>query len=179
MPVLKYPRLTPQEKMEIIDYWKYHRSSYQTISQFFEKKWKKQVNVHVVSDIILQWKKHNTIRGVRNSSTLHSVLSCAISEALSLMDESGQSLSKNCLYAMCLGEVWNLGLQSVLPMEEFDSILLKSKYLVGDMYTPLKQPEDVSQEVNDLIHSVPPSLVYYLDFFQLFIKYFQFPSRVM
>ena len=68
MPNLKFPKISPQEKVELLDYWESHRTSYSVVAHYFERKWKKKINVGVVADIILQWKKHNYIRGLSHIS---------------------------------------------------------------------------------------------------------------
>ena len=59
-----YSKLTSKQKLEIIEYWSKFHYPYATICDYFKSRWNREVNASTVADIIQQWKKKKTIRGV-------------------------------------------------------------------------------------------------------------------
>ena len=170
MPNLKFPKISPQEKVELLDYWESHRTSYSVVAHYFERKWKKKINVGVVADIILQWKKHNYIRGLSHISMRGSALALSVMEAMSIIDPCGVPISKNCLYSMCIGEMNDQETSSFLSMDSLDAVLRNGGINFDDMYIPSEVVADDTQSIQELLKGYPPSRVFFLDSFQLFFR---------
>ena len=171
MPNLKFPKISPQEKVELLDYWESHRTSYSTVAQYFERKWKKKINVSVVADIILQWKKYNYIRGISHISLRGNVLALSVMEVMAIIDSCGFPISKNCIYSMCIGEISDQETSSLLSMDSLDTVLRNGGIDCNEMYIPTEVGLDETQNVQELLKDFSPSRVFFLDYFQLFFKW--------
>ena len=169
-----YSKLTSKQKLEIIEYWSKFHYPYATICDHFKSRWNREVNASTVADIIQQWKKKKTIRGVTKVSHQQAILLACIKETLHQVAELGFSISKQSLHAICLGELADCEVDSSsCKFESMETLLQDNQISLTSYYsdTSVNNLELCSlQQVQEILQSSSPSTILFLVSFSLFFR---------
>lgn len=169
MPKKKFPRLDHQEKQELIEYWESSRKSYNELSKYFEKKWRKKISLSVVSDVIYQWKKNRHVRGTSKVDLFEESWRSNLSEALGALHSTSLTISPACFYSIFFGELYN---QDLVP-SSFESKSLEEMFERNHNIVLSAQQHPFCMELADLdkiAADYSPSRTIFVDYFQLFYK---------
>lgn len=101
----KYVKLTSSQKLEIVKFWEENHCPYHTIATHYSQKWGQNIRTSTVADIVNYWRKWKTVRGASKASTQNMALNECVVQSLLLSQNLGLCISKECIHAVCLGEL--------------------------------------------------------------------------
>ena len=124
----KYAKLTPAQKVQVLEYWMKYRCSYPILCEYFSAKWNINITKSTIADIVQQWKKHKNIRGIEKTSYLKDITIKVMKKVIGLVNGIGYSISKQSLHAICIGDVLSRGFNpKPITLEIIESLLQSNK----------------------------------------------------
>ena len=160
-----YTKLTAKQKEEIIEYWDKYLYPFSAICRYFSKKWNQSIKKSTIGDLILQWKRFDSIRGINKIESMEKCINSCVKTVLQEQEEFAWKLSDKIIHCICYGELMNKGFDpSLLCFQQVaDALSLYPTHLLSEGVR-----NSHSEEMIKLQQEFSPSHIFFLDFFHLF-----------
>lgn len=171
---MNYTKLTARQRLEILDYWSRTHYPYSVICSHFSEKWHQEVRKSTVGDLVLEWKKSNSVRGSNKVECIDRTLHMCVKELMLTLESQKLEMTDELIYQICYGEVMNRGFNvSSLTLEQVKQLL--SLYHHSDVESYLQDNLNLEDVLKlQLDHS--PLHTFYLDTFQLLFRCIPYQS---
>ena len=161
----KYVKLTSSQKLEIVKFWEENHCPYHTIATHYSQKWGQNIRTSTVADIVNYWRKWKTVRGASKASTQNMALNECVVQSLLLSQNLGLRISKECIHAVCMGEL--SANDETLPLQSIEKVLEENN-LEDSPALWRDQTVDVQKDAGETLSLPSASSDLFLDSLSLF-----------